>query len=100
MSDCNLVTICGVITQLEKPRFTPAGIMITELKLDHQSSQVEAGIQRQIICKLHVVGIADIAKKLISLGMGTHVKLTGFLASKNRMSGQLVLHVNTIEAIS
>jgi len=73
--------------------------MIAELKLDHQSSQLEAGIPRQIICELHVIGIADIAKKLISFGVGDHVKLTGFLASKNRMSSQLVLHTNTIEAI-
>lgn len=99
MSDCNLVTICGVITKLEKPRFTPAGIMIAELKLDHQSSQLEAGIQRQIICRLHVTGIADIAKKMISFGTGDHVKLTGFLTLKNRMSSQLVLHADSIKTV-
>jgi len=73
--------------------------MITESKLDHRSSQLEAGTQRQIVCELHVIAIADMAKKFLSFGIGNNVKLTGFLASKSRLSNQLVLHANTIEAI-
>ncbi|MDT8363737.1 MAG: primosomal replication protein N [Nitrosomonas sp.] len=98
MCNCNLVTICGVIARLEKPRFTPAGMMIAELKLNHQSSQLEAGIQRQVLCDLHVIAMADLAKRLLSFDTGHNIKVTGFLALKNRMSNQLVLHASIIEA--
>lgn len=73
--------------------------MIVELELDHQSRQLETGVERQITCRLPVIGIADMAERLVSFGVGDHVRLTGFLASKNRMNSQLVLHANMIETI-
>jgi primosomal replication protein N len=90
---CNHVEICGKIIQLGTPRYTPAGIIITELKLGHQSNQTEAGSQRKVVCELPAIAIANVAEKIFSMGAGSNVKLVGFLAAKGRMSDQLILHV-------
>ncbi len=67
--------------------------MVTEFKLSHQSNQMEAGRQRQVMCELPAIAMADMAEKISVMASGSHVELTGFLAMKNRMSKQLVLHV-------
>lgn len=90
---CNHVEICGKIIQLGIPRYTPAGIIITELKLGHRSYQAEAGSQRKVICELPAIAIANAAEKVFSMGAGSNVKLVGFLAVKGRIGDQLILHV-------
>ncbi|MGG7055830.1 primosomal replication protein N [Nitrosomonas sp. ANs5] len=91
--DCNQVIICGKIVKLATPRYTPAGIMVTELKLSHESMQVEAGSRRQVTCELAAIAMADLAEQVYSMGIDRHVRLTGFLVRKNRMNDQLILHI-------
>jgi len=95
----NLVIIGGIITDLASPRYTPAGIMVAEFKLNHYSDQQEAGIQRRIEFKFEAIAIAETAKKIICIGSGSNVEITGFIAKKNRLSNQLVLHVRDTRII-
>ncbi|SDY54751.1 primosomal replication protein N [Nitrosomonas halophila] len=67
--------------------------MITELKLSHESTQVEAGSPRRVTCELTAIAMADLAEQVLSMGIDRHVRLTGFLARKNRMNDQLILHI-------
>lgn len=97
--NCNLTTICGKLARLNHIRYTPAGIEVIEFEIDHNSTQVEANIQRQIICVIPAIAMAHIAKTVSSLKLETTVKLSGFLSRKNKMSSQLVLHVSQLDII-
>lgn len=94
----NQVVITGKIHELAPPRYTPAGIRIVEFKLHHQSSQIEAGVQRRVVCELLAIAMEGIAIKIADMGCDNYVKLTGFLSMKSRMSKQLVLHVCDVES--
>lgn len=95
----NLVIIGGIITDLAPPRYTPAGLMVAEFKLSHCSNQQEAGIQRRIEFEFEAIAIAETAEKIICIGSGNNVEITGFIAKKNRLSNQLVLHVRDTRII-
>ncbi|MXS85598.1 primosomal replication protein N [Nitrosomonas sp. HPC101] len=89
----NQVVIGGKIIDLNTPRYTPVGIMITEFRLSHASNQEEAGAQRKIEFELAAIAMAGMAEKIACMGSGSNVELTGFVTKKNRLSNQLVLHV-------
>lgn len=95
----NQVIIGGKIADLNTPRYTPVGIMIAEFRLSHVSSQEEAGIQHKIEFELAAIAMADMAEKIVRMGSGSHVELTGFMTKKNRLSNQLVLHVSDARII-
>lgn len=95
----NQVTIAGTITYLASPRYTPAGLMIAEFKLSHCSNQQEAGIQRRIEFEFEAIAIAETAEKIICIGSGSYVEITGFIAKRNRLSNRLVLHVRNTRII-
>lgn len=94
---CNQTVICGEIIQKADLRYTPAGMAVTEFRLNHVSHQLEAGKPRRVECEIAAVALAELAQTAASLTIGTMVKLSGFLARKSRMSLQLVLHVNRID---
>jgi primosomal replication protein N len=97
--NCNQVVISGKITKLGQLRFTPAGKAVIEFELSHSSNQIEAGIQRQITCEIFAVALADIAKTISGLTIGSSVKLTGFLTKKSKISTQLALHITHTDII-
>ncbi|MCC6915940.1 primosomal replication protein N [Nitrosomonas sp.] len=95
----NQITVGGVITDLISPRYTPAGIMVVEFKLNHQSDQQEAGAQRSIELAIEVIAMAKMAEKVICAGLDRNIEITGFIAKKHRLGNQLVLHVCDVRII-
>ena len=78
-------------------RYTPAGVPVSEGWVRHASSQVEAGLKRQVELEVAVLALGEVAKWLEAAPLGGRLKLTGFLAVRSKSSRSLVLHVNTIE---
>ena len=78
-------------------RYTPAGVPVSEGRLQHSSSQIENGAQRLVEVEISVVALGENARWLQAAPLGGEVKLTGFLAAKSRNSKAPVLHVNTLE---
>jgi len=92
----NTVTLSGTITSIEPLRHTPAGLPLVRFQLKHSSTQVEAGIQRQVECEVGAVGIGEIATALSKYQAGAALQVTGFLSKKGRSGTQLTLHTTTI----
>lgn len=96
----NCLTIAGRVVEPGEIRTSPAGIAIGRFLLEHHSSQVEAGIPRQVSCRIPVVAcgepLADLARRLPS---GTLVKIRGFVGRANYREGgyRLVLHAAHID---
>jgi primosomal replication protein N len=78
-------------------RYTPAGVPVSEGRLQHRSSQAEAGAERLVEVEIAVVAVGDSARWLQAAPLGGLISVTGFLSAKGRNSKSPVLHVNSIE---
>ncbi len=68
-----------------------------KFRLQHDSSQKEAGGERKVSCEIAAVAFEREAKLLAAAKLGSRVKVNGFLAAKSRTSRSLVLHATEIE---
>ena len=95
----NAVQITGTIVELAPLRHTPAGLPLLALKLLHQSTQHEAGMARRVECEVSALAIGEAATRMTTqkIKAGDKVNASGFLNRKNRMSAQLILHIDQIE---
>jgi primosomal replication protein N len=78
-------------------RYTPAGVPVSEGWLQHHSTQSENDAERQVEVEIALLALGKTARWLEAVSLGGAVKVTGFLAAKNRNSKMPVLHVNSIE---
>lgn len=78
-------------------RYTPAGIPVSEGRLQHASSQIESGIERKVELEIALLALGESARWLEAAPLGGAVAVSGFLAAKSRNSRTPVLHVNTLE---
>ena len=99
MDPRNRVELTGVVSALETLRYTPAGIPIVEVKLDHESPQEEAGKTRAVKCEVAAVAAGQVAQRMVQAQLGARIKVTGFLAHRGKSKVQLVLHINEFEFI-
>ena len=78
-------------------RYTPAGVAVSEARLQHRSQLHENGGERLVEVELAVVALGDLAKVLAAGSLGGGVKVEGFLAARSRHSKTPVLHAQMIE---
>ena len=93
----NEVKLNGTVVARETLRHTPAGIPILSLTVQHESTQVESGISRQVGFEIDAMAVGEMAKQMDVLQAGSKVRLAGFLASRSKLSTRIVLHVNQFE---
>lgn len=77
-------------------RYTPAGLERLELKIQHGSTQQQAGLPRQVQCEITALALGEIARQAALLQVGQRVKAGGFIAQRSLRSTQLVLHIENI----
>lgn len=94
--NCNQTIVCGKVIKLGELRYTPAGVAVIEFVISHISHQIEAGLSRRIMCDVSAIALAQTAIAVAKIEINSMVRLTGFLAKKNRMSQQLVLHIDSV----
>ncbi len=94
---CNRLVISGQVVKLDSLRYTPAGLERIEMTIRHASTQLEAGMPRQVQCEIAALVLGKAARQAATLQAGQHVKAAGFLAQRSLRSTQLVMHIETIE---
>lgn len=98
----NRILLGGVIVRVDETRYSPAGVPITRLILDHRSVQQEADLPREARCRLPVMICGQALQPLLqSLSPGHGIRVRGFLARADHRRGesQLVLHATEIEPL-
>jgi primosomal replication protein N len=83
----NLFRLQAVIVQSGPLRFTPAGLPALDLHLEHDSSQLEAGVQRQCLLRLKAVAFGTTAEQLSTQALGGRWMFEGFLGSPRGLKG-------------
>ncbi|WP_374356990.1 primosomal replication protein N [Chitinimonas sp.] len=75
-------------------RYTPAGIPVVEFKLQHESTQNEAGLERRVQCHFNCICLGKEALAIAALDEGVQLLVKGFFAARHqRYKANLVLHV-------
>ncbi len=93
----NTLVISATVQSLESLRYTPAGLPLLRLQLQHDSEQSEAGLNRKVQCQLAAVLIGE--KANLTLQSGDQIKVKGFLAQRSAKSTQVVLHIQELQRI-
>lgn len=96
----NQLVLGGHITAIRATRKSPAGIPITQLTLEHRSTQQEASYPRLAQCRIKVMVCGkQLHQNLPALAVGQQVRISGFISRANNRQGeaQLVLHAVNIE---
>ena len=88
------MTAC--IAEAESLRYTPAGLPVINLRLEHESQQTEAGHPRAVKAAIKAVAFGAMAERLARQNIGSLWTVSGFLA--NRRNGKnAVLHIQDIQ---
>lgn len=95
----NQVSLTGRVVQVNSVRFTPAGLPVVEMLLEHMSSVTEAGTQRTIQMTCDVVALGPLAQSLADTPTGTALLIQGFLAPARKGSVKLVVHVQSAQRV-
>lgn len=88
----NILQLDATIESIGDERYTPAGILVTDIILQHQSQQNEAGAIRQVNLMIKAIAFDDLAYRLRSFDLQTVYRFTGFLTNRGR-SQQVVFHI-------
>lgn len=89
----NKLLISACVIELDVIRYTPAGLAIIELVLEHLSEVFEAGQKRTVQLQLKARAMGKMAHELSRLPLNSFVEVEGFLAHTYRNSTQVCLHI-------
>lgn len=92
--------IQGSLIESDALRFTPAGVPILKFRLQHSSTQCEAGGDREVGCEIEAVAFEAEARLLATAPMGTRISIQGFLDRKTKTGRALQLHASKIEFLA
>ncbi len=85
------------VVEIKPLRFTPAGIPVQELILEYCGEVIEAGYTRKVEFVIAGCAIGGIANQLQEVGLGTVIRVEGFLAPARKNSSKLVLHIQAVQ---
>ncbi len=95
----NALVLEGIVAEIGALRRTPGNVAVLEFRVEHESRQNEAGIERDVRCEIAALALGDLALQSQPLRPGNRVALAGFLAARSARHKGLVMHVNTIEIL-
>jgi primosomal replication protein N len=91
----NQLVLTACIVELDAMRYTPAGVPALNLKLEHASSVVEAGQNRDIKAAMRAQAFGAMAEQLARQAIGSIWNFRGFVASP-RNGKHVVFHIQDI----
>ena len=92
-SGTNLVRLSATVLECLPLRYTPAGVPVVEMTLEHGSDVIEAGRPRRVEMTLPALAMGDLARMLADTPLGTVLRIEGFLAPTRKGSSRLRLHL-------
>jgi primosomal replication protein N len=92
----NQLVLTASVAELGALRYTPAGLPAIDLKLEHESTLLEAGKARQVKAALRAVAFGAIAERLAKQSMGSLWRFQGFLATPGN-GKHPVLHIQDFQ---
>lgn len=94
----NRLVIQASVLQIGAQRYTPAGVPVADVLLEHESQQTESGQARTVKLQLKAIGFGSVAERLKSLTLGGNLEFEGFL-TQARVGKGVVLHIQDFKLI-
>ena len=98
----NRLELEGTVCRAPDVRYSAAGIPISRFAIEHRSTQAEAGLHREVYCRIGVVASGTgLEAQVKRLAGSSRVRVQGFLDRTTNRLGEprLVLHAVEIELI-
>ena len=92
----NQTELIACIAELSTLRYTPAGLPVLDMTLEHSSQQTEAGHPRQVNLKIRALALGTQAERLSRQAVGSQWRFQGFLATP-RQGRSVVLHIQEFQ---
>lgn len=92
LNPVNRLVLVAQLLEISAPRYTPAGIPVADVLLQHTSEQLESGHTRTVNLYLKAVGFGAVAERLRQLALGGTLEFQGFL-TQSRHGKSVVLHI-------
>jgi primosomal replication protein N len=88
----NAVVLTACIAEVQTLRYTPAGIPVLQLVLEHHSEVQDAQGKRQVKMVLKAMAFGALAERLVSQAVGSSWEFHGYL-SNSRAGKSIVLQI-------
>lgn len=95
----NRLDIQGRVTEISPLRYTPAGVAVLEIQVEHESEVIEAGQPRRLMFSVPVILMGDLARMYAGITLGTGLQLRGFMAPARKDSPRFRLHAQQVKQI-
>lgn len=89
----NEVCLSGVLIQSSALRYTPAGVAVMTIDIDHTSTVMQAGSNRAIAFTLEATALDDAALAVSQLQLGQHYTFKGFWAPAHYRTKRLGFNI-------
>ena len=97
MTGSNQLRLSGFLRERATLRYTPAGIPMLNLVIEHQSEQQEAGQSVKVQCRLTAIAAGKMTERLMQWPETQPCIVSGFLAQAGRYRNEVMLHITAIE---
>jgi primosomal replication protein N len=94
----NHVELTAGIAEQKAIRYTPSGLPVIDLVLEHASSIQEAGTLRQVKATVKAVAIGSVAERIQTQPIGSVWKFSGFLATPKN-GKNVILHIQEFKTL-
>ena len=94
----NHVELTAGIAEQKAIRYTPAGLPVIDLVLEHASSIQEAGTLRQVKATVKAVAIGSLAERIQIQPIGSVWRFSGFLATPKN-GKNVILHIQEFKTL-
>ena len=95
----NRLTLSACLAELDALRYTPAGVPALNLRLEHESTQQEAGQSRQVKAVIKALAFGVNAERLAKMPVGSVLVFEGFLATPKN-GKHAALHIQDFQQVS
>ncbi|MEZ2721756.1 primosomal replication protein N [Paenalcaligenes hominis] len=93
----NYLRFQGWVVSISPLRYSPAGVAVCELVLQHDSTVEQASVPRQLSFETDAIAMGDTAVLVSSLEIGQLLEIQGFIAPLRKSSSRLILHIQSFQ---
>jgi primosomal replication protein N len=80
-------------------RYTPAGLPALDVRLEHESTQVQEASVRKVTLELRGRAVGSVTQALAEMPLGANGVFSGFLSSQRSGRG-IVFHITQVQALA
>ena len=89
----NQARLTGTVVQLSVLRYTPAGVAVMNIELDHHSQVLQASSERAIMFTIDATALGEVALKVAELDLGKQYTFDGFWAPAHHRTKRMGFHI-------